>query len=66
MARKGEKLQPFLTVKKVAQILKVTPKTIRKWAQDNILSGIKLGPRGDWRFTPRDIKNLIKRKKDTP
>ncbi len=49
----------LLTVTKAAKMLAVSPKTIRTWAKKNILPGIKIGPRGDWRFSMEDIKQVI-------
>lgn len=52
----------FFTVSTAAEFLGVTAKTIRRWAQKNILPGLKVGPRGDWRFTDQDLLGMVKRK----
>ena len=56
------KIEKLFRVKKIAEILAVSPKTIRKWAKDKILPGIKIGPRGDWRFTKNDLSKIMKGK----
>jgi excisionase family DNA binding protein len=50
----------LLTVRQAAQILNVSPKTIRKWAQLKKLKGMKIGTRGDWRFTKEELLKLIR------
>lgn len=51
----------LLDVQKAAKILGVSVKTIRRWAQRGYLKGIKVGPRGDWRFTPVNLEKMIKK-----
>jgi excisionase family DNA binding protein len=51
----------LLTVRQAAQVLNVSPKTIRRWAQLKKLKGMKIGSRGDWRFTKEELEKMIKR-----
>ena len=45
----------FLNVQKAAAFLDVNPTTIRRWAQMGKLTGVKIGSRGDWRFTQDNL-----------
>jgi excisionase family DNA binding protein len=54
--------QELLNVRQAAKFLGVTVKTIRRWAQLKNLKGLKVGPRGDWRFTKGDLEKMIKNK----
>jgi hypothetical protein len=49
----------LFNVKKAAEFLGVDPSTIRKWAQEQKLSGKKLGTRGDWRFLPQELNKMF-------
>jgi PAS domain S-box-containing protein/excisionase family DNA binding protein len=48
----------LLNVQKAAAFLGVNPGTIRRWAKTNILHGIKVGSRGDWRFKKEALTKL--------
>jgi excisionase family DNA binding protein len=50
----------FFNVRKASEFLDVNPNTIRKWAQQGKLHGVKIGTRGDWRFTKEDLLKMIK------
>ncbi|MBI2314460.1 helix-turn-helix domain-containing protein [Candidatus Daviesbacteria bacterium] len=50
------------SVREAAEFLHVSPKTIRTWAQKTKLKGIKIGPRGDWRFTKEELLKMIHKK----
>ncbi len=41
----------YLTVNQVAERLKVTPLTVRRWLNNGELDGIQLGDRAGWRIT---------------
>lgn len=49
-------------VSQAAEFLGVSVKTIRRWAQQGRLSGMKVGPRGDWRFTQNDLLKMVQKK----
>src|SRR5687767_9335535 len=48
----------LLTVQEAADFLNVSPGTIRRWAYQAQLNGRKIGPRGDWRFTKKDLEAI--------
>ncbi|MBA3788922.1 PAS domain S-box protein [Patescibacteria group bacterium] len=53
------KIEPkLLNVQRSAAFLGVNPATIRKWAKTNQLNGVKIGSRGDWRFTREALSKL--------
>jgi len=52
----------FFNVQKSALFLDVNPNTIRRWAQQGMLKGVKIGSRGDWRFTKDDLLQMIRKK----
>ncbi len=49
----------LLTVPQAAGYLNVNPGTIRRWAQENRLQGVKVGSRGDWRFTKDELMLMV-------
>ena len=51
----ADSLTDLFTVRDAARFLKVSPNTIRRWAYDKRLAGIKIGLRGDWRFTRDEL-----------
>jgi excisionase family DNA binding protein len=53
--------EELFTVSKASKFLGVTPKTIRRWAQLKKIRGMKVGPRGDWRFTKENLEQMIKK-----
>ena len=50
----------LLNVQQASKIIGVTPKTIRRWAQTKKIRGLKVGTRGDWRFTKEDLLKMVK------
>jgi excisionase family DNA binding protein len=53
--------QKLLNVHKAASFLTVSVTTIRRWAQSRKIIGTKVGVRGDWRFTKKDLLKMMKR-----
>jgi len=54
-----KKIEPtLLNVQQSAAFLGVNSATIRRWAKTNQLNGIKVGSRGDWRFTEEALSKL--------
>lgn len=49
----------LLNVQKSAIFLGVNANTIRRWAKTGKLKGIKVGSRGDWRFTKEKLLKLV-------
>lgn len=52
--------QELLNVHKAASFLTVSVTTIRRWAQTGKITGVKVGIRGDWRFTKEDLLKMVK------
>lgn len=58
-----KKIDELLTLKEVAQILKVNVGTLRRWDQEGRLKAIRIGSRrgiGDRRYEPETIEAFIK------
>ncbi|MGI8419324.1 MAG: FIST N-terminal domain-containing protein [Candidatus Levyibacteriota bacterium] len=51
----------LLNVQKAAAFLGINPSTIRQWATSRKLKGVKVGSRGDWRFTREELSKMIKK-----
>jgi excisionase family DNA binding protein len=51
----------LLNVHEAASFLTVSVTTIRRWAQSKKISGTKVGIRGDWRFTEKDLLKMMKK-----
>lgn len=47
--------EEFLTIQEAAQMLGVHPETLRRWDRSGKLKAIKIGERGDRRFSKTDI-----------
>ncbi len=57
----SERIEELFDVQKAAKFLGVAPKTIRRWARLGKIKGIKVGPRGDWRFTEEQLLAMVKK-----
>ena len=53
--------EQLLNVQKAAAFLDVSTNTIRRWAQLGNLKGVKIGTRGDWRFTKNGLLQMIRK-----
>ena len=51
----------LLSVQKAAAFLDVSANTIRRWAQLGKLNGVKIGSRGDWRFTKNELLQMVRK-----
>jgi PAS domain S-box-containing protein len=49
----------FLNVQQSAVFLGVKVSTIRLWARTHKIKGVKVGSRGDWRFTKDELSKMI-------
>jgi len=49
----------LLTVRDVAELLHVHPNTVRQWSDEGLLKAVRLGPRGDRRFSIEEIIDVI-------
>ena len=50
--------EPLLTIREVAELCKVSDKTIRRWIQAKELRAIRLGIQ--WRIAPSDLDTLLR------
>jgi excisionase family DNA binding protein len=54
----------LLTRKQVAERLKVSISTIRKYVRNGELKGVQVSTRGDRRFSEEEVASFIKRNTD--
>jgi excisionase family DNA binding protein len=58
--------EQFLTVSEVAERLRVSEETIRRWLRDGRLFGVHLGSRkGGWRVSERDLEAFLRERRTT-
>jgi excisionase family DNA binding protein len=50
-------LDRLLTIKDVAELCRVSTRTVRRWIDDGTLTAAKLG--AQWRIRPRDLEHFI-------
>jgi len=55
-----DKEEQLLNVQQASLLLGVSLKSIRRWAQQKKIRGLKVGSRGDWRFTKEDLLKVVK------
>ena len=60
---KLDELPDLLTVREVADILRVSPLTIKRWGKRGKLPAIRINSRGDRRYKKEDIQKFIDQKK---
>ncbi|MFH1560505.1 MAG: helix-turn-helix domain-containing protein [Chloroflexota bacterium] len=51
--------QQMMTIEEVARLLNVHTNTVRQWNHKGLLNAYRLGPRGDRRFTEKDILEFL-------
>jgi excisionase family DNA binding protein len=49
----------LLTIKEAAHLLHVHPNTVRRWHDMGLLSGYRVGPRGDRRFKLAEMERFL-------
>jgi len=60
MPKKNTTLPKLLTIRQAAEILNVHVETLRRWDKAGKLKAIRVNERGDRRYKPEDLENLIK------
>ena len=55
----------LLTVEEVAQRVKVTPETVRRWLRMKRLPGFRLSDKAGWRVQASDLGQFLARLKET-
>jgi excisionase family DNA binding protein len=54
-----EDLPDLLTIKEVAQLLRVSPLTIKRWGKSGKLPAIRINSRGDRRYKKEVVLRLL-------
>ena len=54
-----ENLPDLLTVREVAEILRVSPLTIKRWGKKGKLPAIRINSRGDRRYRKEQVLQLL-------
>ncbi len=55
--------QRYLTVEEIAQEMRVTDETVRRWLRTGQLVGLNLGRKAGWRIERVDLEEFIQRSK---
>ncbi len=55
--------QRYLTVEEIAQEMRVTDETVRRWLRSGQLAGLNLGRKAGWRIERTDLEDFIQRSK---
>ena len=53
--------QEYLTVTEAAQLLRMSPDAIRRWAREGHLKASKVGLSGRYRIRPEDLQEMVKK-----
>ena len=56
----------LLTVAEVADQLKVTPLTVRRWLKGGDIIGIQLGDRAGWRIEEEELGRFLEERRSGP
>jgi excisionase family DNA binding protein len=51
--------EPLLTINQVAEILHVHPNTVRAWSNNGLLPALRVGRRGDRRFSSTEVRRFL-------
>jgi excisionase family DNA binding protein len=49
----------MMTIEEVSRLLNVHTNTVRQWNHRGLLKAYRLGPRGDRRFTEKDVLEFL-------
>ena len=60
MPKNKDELPKLLTIKQAAEILNVHVETLRRWDKSGKLKAIRINKRGDRRYKPEDLKEMMK------
>lgn len=52
----------LIGIKEAAELLSVSPATLRKWDNEGKLSAIKISERGDRRYRKEDLEKFVNEK----
>ena len=63
MPKKNTTLPKLLTIRQAAEVLNVHVETLRRWGKSGKLKAIRVNERGDRRYDPRHLENLLKKNK---
>ncbi len=57
---KVKRLPKLLTIRQAAEVLNVHVETLRRWDKSGKLKAIRVNDRGDRRYKPDDLEQIIK------
>ena len=66
---KGNTHQMFermLTLQQVADFMKVSKQSVRRWSKSGELKSYKLGNAGLWRYQPGDVARFVEQQNGVP
>lgn len=63
MPKNKSSLPKLLTIKQASEVLNVHVETLRRWGKSGKLKAIRVNKRGDRRYDPKDIEEILKNKK---
>lgn len=52
-------LETMVTVRQVAEFLRVSISTVRRWSDSGMLKSYRVGPRGDRRYRLNDVLSFV-------
>lgn len=50
----------YFTVEEIAERVKVTPATVRRWLREGAMRGHNFGGRTGWRITEKDVNDFLR------
>ncbi len=64
MTNSKTNLPKLLTIRQAAEILNVHVETLRRWDKAGKLKAVRVNERGDRRYDPKDLENIIGNKNE--